>query len=52
VKELFPELWEEFKTHSRLVEKTRRSTLGPILPENFDITELENSIAQQIEESE
>lgn len=52
IKELFPEIWEEFKVHSRLVEKTRRWILEPILPENFDIQELENSIALQIEKIE
>ncbi len=52
IQELFPELWEEFKAHSRLVEKTRKQVLEPILPHNFDITSLESAIAEQIENSE
>lgn len=52
IRDLFPDLWEEYKSHSRNVEVTRKKVLEVITRDDFDIAALEQSIAEGIELSE
>lgn len=52
IKELFPELWEEYRAHSRVMEMHRRDILKPILDESFNIADIEATIADEIERAE
>ncbi len=44
LKNLFPDLWDEFVRHSKAVEKTRREVLSAIGGPNFNVVSLEQAI--------
>lgn len=52
IRDLFPDLWEEYKVHSKSVEAIRKKVLEVITQDDFDIKALEQSIAESIASTE